>query len=177
MTLSTNAWIGIGAIVSIGGFLWWKKSSAKTLAVANAAPTEGATDSAPAPDQTVKADYGQQILDLFGGSKEGPPKPSALDATGGYDLGTVTGVQGALQTLGYTITVDGKYGPKSKEAVKAFQASRGLKADAVVGGNTRAAIQKALIERGFNASFKPTDALIKGVYQGHYPLSYYYGNG
>jgi peptidoglycan hydrolase-like protein with peptidoglycan-binding domain len=89
----------------------------------------------------------------------------------------VTGVQGALQTLGYTVTVDGKYGPKSKEAVKAFQTSRGLKADAVVGGETRTAIQKALVAMGQNASFKPTDALIRGNYMGHYPLSYYYGNG
>jgi peptidoglycan hydrolase-like protein with peptidoglycan-binding domain len=178
MALSTNAWLGIGAVAAIGSFFLWKTSKAKSLSAAPNQPTEGATDTAPAPtttpDQTAQANYGQQLWDWLGSGKEGPPKAPALDATGGYDLGTVTGVQGALQTLGYTITVDGKYGPKSKEAVKSFQASRGLKADAVIGGQTREALQKALVDRGFAASYKPTDALIKGVYSG-YPLHYYYG--
>lgn len=178
MALSTNAWLGIGAVAAIGGFFWWKTSHAKSLSAApGPAPTEGATDAAPTAQPNAVAaaaaqtSYGEQVWNFFGGTpKEVPP---ALDASGGFDLGTVTGVQGALKLLGYDIKVDGKYGPNSKAAVKAFQISRALKGDAVVGGATRAAIATALYERGANASYSPSAPLIKGVYGG-YPLHYYY---
>lgn len=46
-------------------------------------------------------------------------------------------VQTALKNAGfYTGNIDGKLGPKSKEAIKAFQAQNGLKADGVAGAQT-----------------------------------------
>lgn len=61
------------------------------------------------------------------------------------DLSSVRGVQTALVRLGFDPgPVDGKPGPKTTAAVKAFQASRGLTADGVVGPKTRAALEEAL---------------------------------
>ncbi len=49
----------------------------------------------------------------------------------------VTKLQQKLKDLGYSIgSVDGKYGPSTKNAVKAFQRKNGLKADGVAGTNT-----------------------------------------
>lgn len=46
-------------------------------------------------------------------------------------------VQSALKRAGfYKGTVDGKIGPKTKEAIKAFQKSNGLTADGVIGRKT-----------------------------------------
>lgn len=59
------------------------------------------------------------------------------------DRGTVTlkmpikDVQRALKNAGfYKGPIDGKMGPKTKQALKAFQKASGLKADMVVGGKT-----------------------------------------
>ena len=52
-------------------------------------------------------------------------------------------VQTALRNAGhYQGDVDGKIGPKTREAIKAFQAANGLKADGVVGPNTWEALKK-----------------------------------
>ena len=52
-------------------------------------------------------------------------------------------VQVALRNTGYYQgDVDGKIGPKTREAIKAFQAANGLKADGVVGPNTWEALKK-----------------------------------
>ena len=50
----------------------------------------------------------------------------------------VRAVQRALQRSGYSISIDGIFGPGTARAVKQFQASRGLVADGVVGPQTRA---------------------------------------
>jgi peptidoglycan hydrolase-like protein with peptidoglycan-binding domain len=53
-------------------------------------------------------------------------------------------IQRALKNLGlYTGAVDGKIGPKTKEAIREFQKKNGLTADGKVGPKTWALLQKA----------------------------------
>lgn len=57
-------------------------------------------------------------------------------------------VQGSLNdllALSPPLVVDGIYGPKTKAAVKAFQAAEGLNPDSFAGDITSAAIQAALV--------------------------------
>ena len=59
----------------------------------------------------------------------------------------VEDLQRQLSRLGYAPgPVDGKFGSGTRSAVIAFQESRGLTADGVVGKNTRAELKKALAE-------------------------------
>ncbi|MDQ1402897.1 MAG: hypothetical protein QOG03_1213, partial [Actinomycetota bacterium] len=62
---------------------------------------------------------------------------SAIAAFHGFDLGTPTGspgvaagrvaaIQRALKNTGHYVPVDGRLGPGTKEAIAAFQASKGL---------------------------------------------------
>jgi N-acetyl-anhydromuramyl-L-alanine amidase AmpD len=45
-------------------------------------------------------------------------------------------IQYLLRARGYSVTVDGNFGPATETAVKSFQTSKGLTADGVVGANT-----------------------------------------
>ena len=52
----------------------------------------------------------------------------------------VAELQGQLASLGYDVAADGDFGPATAEAVKAFQISRGLDADGLVGPSTYSAL-------------------------------------
>lgn len=62
-------------------------------------------------------------------------------------------IQRALVALGYSLVVDGKPGPKTTTAVKAFQRGRGLAADGVVGPRTAAALQTTPVANLDRAKF------------------------
>lgn len=53
---------------------------------------------------------------------------------------TVTTIQSTLRNLGYGVGVDGVFGPQTENAVIAFQRSRGLLADGIVGPATAGAM-------------------------------------
>ncbi|MDD4013408.1 MAG: peptidoglycan-binding domain-containing protein [Candidatus Omnitrophica bacterium] len=54
-------------------------------------------------------------------------------------------IQTALKNAGhYAGAIDGVFGPKTKQAVKDFQADKGLKVDGIVGPQTEKALQKHL---------------------------------
>jgi len=53
-------------------------------------------------------------------------------------------VQAALVALGYSVAVDGDIGPKTRTAIKDFQARHGLKADGVAGKLTIAKLHEML---------------------------------
>ncbi len=67
------------------------------------------------------------------------PSTLKVGSTGMY----VTNMQSALNLAscgGANLTADGSFGPASNAAAKAFQASKGLAADGLVGGMTKAAL-------------------------------------
>lgn len=59
----------------------------------------------------------------------------------GSDGGGVYLLQECLRKAGYNVTMDGNFGPATEGAVIAFQKSKGLKVDGIVGRNTWKAIR------------------------------------
>lgn len=53
-----------------------------------------------------------------------------------YDPELVESIQRALKKKGYSVTIDGKFGPKTGMAVKYFQRKKGLTVDGIVGPDT-----------------------------------------
>lgn len=52
----------------------------------------------------------------------------------------VSHLQTRLNAAGFTVDVDGKYGPATRAALNAFQQARGLRVDGIVGAKTAAAL-------------------------------------
>ena len=70
-----------------------------------------------------------------------PPEPATLVRTSPFMRGDdVRRVQDALRANGFEIASDGIYGHFTEALVRKFQASKGLRADGVVGQGTRAAL-------------------------------------
>jgi len=63
-----------------------------------------------------------------------------LDNYTEYDEELVKSIQRALKKRGYSISVDGKFGPKTGMAVKRFQRKQKLTIDGIVGPNTLSAL-------------------------------------
>lgn len=82
-------------------------------------------------------------------------------------------LQQSLTTLGYrdasgrALVVDGEAGPRTKEAVRAFQQAHGLEADGIAGPRTRAALDAALRAPTLSDATHPDHGLyaqaLKGV--------------
>lgn len=86
-----------------------------------------------------------------------PPPPPIVTATPPAYPGRVTRrgsvgprvrtIQRRLRARGWRITVDGIYGPRTEEIIRAFQAEKGLAADGIVGPRTWAALWTTPITR------------------------------
>lgn len=72
----------------------------------------------------------------------------------GYiNLEGLLGVQKALSELGHDPgTIDGKNGPNTERAVRAFQASATIKIDGIVGPETRQALMETLSKASESAA-------------------------
>ena len=76
------------------------------------------------------------------GSKDTRATPSNARPVGEGEAGQrVEDLQKRLNALGAHLAVDGKFGPETLAAVRAFQKARGLKADGLVGPKTTAALR------------------------------------
>lgn len=88
----------------------------------------------------------------------------------------VAGLQAALAGLGFTdrrdvsLEVDGVFGPRTGEVVRAFQHTQGLQVDGVVGPETREALDRAMqVEQGRDvaaARITPVDSLLAAARSG-----------
>ena len=98
---------------------------------------DGPTD----PDDPTGSDEPNDSNDPGGpGEPDGPDGPNWPETT--------AGVQQALTDWGFGAIVgeiDGKNGPKTKEAVRQFQAAMGLSADGITGPKTWAALKSGII--------------------------------
>lgn len=70
----------------------------------------------------------------------------------------VLDIQRALIARGYSIAADGDLGPKTKEAIRAFQLASGLTPDGAVGPKTEAALKAATAQPGPGATPSKGDA-------------------
>jgi len=96
------------------------------------------TETAPEPAQTVASEAIPPTAAPEMVSKPAP-EGAAISADRNKEI------QIALKNAGfYAGAIDGKIGPKTKEAIREFQKAKGLKADGKVGPKTWAELQKHL---------------------------------
>lgn len=93
------------------------------------------------------------------------PVPSWQAAEPDHD---VEGLQKLLAAAGYTVEIDGRKGPQTVAAIKAFQKDHGLDVDGVAGPRTRAALADAVAPDDAKAprvtpSAPPADTTAPGV--------------
>ncbi|WP_137292461.1 peptidoglycan-binding protein [Nocardioides dongxiaopingii] len=79
----------------------------------------------------------------------GPLGPTELREAWAIDVGSLAGVQRALVSLGFDPGLpSGVDGPRSRHAVRRFQADHGLRPDGVLDARTRAALASVLTAAG-----------------------------
>lgn len=91
--------------------------------------------------------YGKKMRDAYRRISGAPARtPDELDMRVGRGGERVAALQRALRGLGYSLMVDGDYGPATRAVVARFQSDQGLVSDGVAGPATLGRIQ-ALIGR------------------------------
>ncbi|WP_158296462.1 caspase family protein [Nocardioides albidus] len=85
-----------------------------------------------------------------GGSGASTGRPQIQQGAYGPD---VVYLQQRLTVHGYTLAADGQFGPKTTQAVKAFQLTRGLTADGIVGPLTWQALDRSPSDAGSGGSW------------------------
>jgi peptidoglycan hydrolase-like protein with peptidoglycan-binding domain len=89
------------------------------------------------PDGIVGQKTWTKLLDPhLNGQVPTPTKPIPVTIKLGSSGTVVRTLQTALRSHGYSVTVDGIFGPRTKNAVIRFQKARGLAADGIVGPKT-----------------------------------------
>ena len=77
------------------------------------------------------------------------------------DSGTaVRAVQERLASFGYTVAVDGQFGPQTAQAVRHFQGANGLTPDAIVGPLTSGALSHEQATRGAQTQINPPPVVV-----------------
>lgn len=71
------------------------------------------------------------------------PGHVGADVSAGSTGAIVTEVQTILKGYGYTVVVDGQFGPQTEKAVRSWQRSNGLRVDGIVGPVTLASLRSA----------------------------------
>jgi peptidoglycan hydrolase-like protein with peptidoglycan-binding domain len=74
--------------------------------------------------------------------------PVISTTSGAPDVHTISDLQQALKILGYRITVDGDYGPETRQVVTSFQMHAGILADGIAGSQTGAKLLTELSRSG-----------------------------
>ena len=80
----------------------------------------------------------------FGGSVKCPYKEPAAPVRQGDKGEAVRWVQWILKKAGYTLEIDGSFGPATRACVRAFQANSCLVTDGIAGPATQAALKKVM---------------------------------
>lgn len=88
--------------------------------------------------QLFKMDIGKDVVN----SDECPYDKPTVNVRLNNKGDAVAWIQWQLDRLGYSINIDGKFGPKTLETVKAFQKDKGLNIDGVVDKLTRAKLME-----------------------------------
>lgn len=90
--------------------------------------------------------FGLSIRDLLNGKR--PPGNTVSSLLQQGDRGeAVQELQEQFKELGYTIGVDGIFGPQTEETVKKFQRSKQLTVDGIVGPMTTKALKDAIADK------------------------------
>lgn len=97
-------------------------------------------------ESAARVRFAQQALNAYGGGPgPGPVTETAKPVLRQGSRGTaVRTAQYVLRSKGYNIAADGVFGAGTNKAVTAFQGSRGLKRDGIVGANTWSALLPTL---------------------------------
>lgn len=86
--------------------------------------------------------------------------PTYADVNLGDTGQDVTEVQYQLRALGYTLAVDGHFGPQTDRAVRRWQKSNGLAVDGIVGPATTASLARAVrLQQPSAPTLEPTGVL------------------